>query len=162
MKIGVLSDTHLRSPDQMLDFILDEMFGDADLIIHAGDIVTGTVLERMEEKEVLAVCGNMDHAEVAGYLPQTRIVGAQDKKIGLIHGWGAKQGLEDRIVERFASDRPDLIVYGHSHTPFCGEYHGRMLFNPGSAAGGRYRGDGTVGLIEIVDGSVEGRILSIE
>ena len=90
MKIGVLSDTHLRSPDKTLDHILDKLFADADMILHAGDIVTARVLERLEERGVLAVCGNMDDYEVAGAIPQTRIINAAGLRVGLIHGWGAR------------------------------------------------------------------------
>ena len=56
MKIGVLSDTHLKFPDSRLDHILQELFRAYDMILHAGDIVSGAVLERLEEKGVLDHC----------------------------------------------------------------------------------------------------------
>ena len=40
MKIGVLSDTHLSSPDPRLEYILEELFRSDDMILHAGDIVS--------------------------------------------------------------------------------------------------------------------------
>jgi len=48
MKIGVLSDTHMKAPDKVLNHILDEIFKDVDLILHAGDIVTSRVLDRLD------------------------------------------------------------------------------------------------------------------
>jgi putative phosphoesterase len=162
MKIGVLSDTHMRNPDQALDLILDQIFSETDLILHAGDIVTQRVLDHLEEKGVVSVCGNMDDYEVAGTLPQTRVLKVAGKRIGLIHGWGAKQGLEERIVALLRPENPDLIVYGHSHVPFWGEVQGIQVFNPGTAAAGNYGRKATVGLIEIVNDNVEARIIAAD
>jgi uncharacterized protein len=161
MKIGVLSDTHLKVPDSRLDHILQELFRAYDMILHAGDIVSGSVLERLEEKGVLAVCGNMDDYEVAATLPQKRIIPAGGKRIGLIHGWGGRQGLRERVLERLKPDNPDIVVYGHSHVAFWGEVNGVMMFNPGAAAHNPYGDAGTVGRIEIVDGNVETAFLPI-
>jgi putative phosphoesterase len=162
MRIGVLSDTHLRAPDDMLEYILEEVLVHTDMLLHAGDIVTHRVLGRLEENGVIAVCGNMDDYEVADALPMLRIVPAAGKRIGLIHGWGSKDGLAERILVRFGNDRPDLIVFGHSHVPFWGLVHGTYMFNPGSASQNRYSGASTVGLIEIVDDEMTGSILTLK
>jgi predicted phosphodiesterase len=37
MKIGVISDTHLREPSKELERIAVAHFTDADMILHAGD-----------------------------------------------------------------------------------------------------------------------------
>jgi len=162
MKIGVISDTHLSSPDPVLEYILQDLFGDAKLILHAGDIVSHRVLDRLEERGVVAVCGNMDDYEVADRIPQVRIVPAAGKRIGLIHGWGSKERLAQRILSRFEPDRPDVIVFGHSHVPFWGQVDGAYMFNPGSANQGRYTGTGTVGVLEILGETVEGTFLSVK
>jgi uncharacterized protein len=162
MRIGVLSDTHLRTSDSSLEYILEELLGDAEMILHAGDIVSRQVLDRLEERGVLAVCGNMDDYEVAGAIPQVRIIEAAGRRIGLIHGWGSKDRLAERIVARFSGDLPDVIVYGHSHVPFWGKVEGVSMFNPGSARQDRHTGPGTVGVLEIADGKIEGRFLSVE
>lgn len=161
MIIGVLSDTHLRSPESWLERIVSEVFSDTDMILHAGDIVSYSVLERMEQHGVLAVCGNMDDYEVAGAIPQTRTLRADGKRLILVHGWGSRVGLESRLVRRFEGDAPDVIVYGHSHTPFWGEVNGVRLFNPGSAnSRGRDEG-GTVGKISIENGVMEGEFIPV-
>jgi len=162
MKIGVLSDTHLRSPDPTLEYILDDLFKDTDMILHAGDIVTRTVLERLQESSVIAVCGNMDDYGVADAIPQVRIIPAAGMRIALIHGWGSKEGLEARIVARFAGDVPDVIVYGHSHVPFWGRVKGVAMFNPGAASRNRDTGLGTVGVLEIRDGKIHGSHLPLQ
>ncbi len=162
MKIGVLSDTHLRTPNGGLEHILTVTFADTDMILHAGDIVTRKVLERLEESGVLAVAGNMDDYQVVGALPQVRVLKADDKQIGLIHGWGRKEALAQRILDRFGDRRPDVVVYGHSHVPFWGKVDGTYMFNPGSASHNPYSGSGTVGLLEIDGDRLEGRIIPIE
>jgi len=45
MKIGVLSDTHIRSPNPVLEYILEELLADAEMVLHAGDIVGRNVLD---------------------------------------------------------------------------------------------------------------------
>jgi putative phosphoesterase len=161
MKIGVLSDTHLRTPDAMLEHILTVLFADADMILHAGDIVTRKVLDRLEESGALAVCGNMDDYEVAGSIPQVRVLRVAEKQIGLIHGWGSKTGLQERILARFGDQRPDVVVYGHSHVPFWGKVDGTHMLNPGSASHNPYSASRTVGFLEIDGEHMEGSFLSI-
>ena len=160
MRLGVLSDTHMRSPDATLDHLLEELLADTDMILHAGDIVGRAVLDRLEDHGVIAVCGNMDDYEVAGSIPNVREVSAGGKQIVLIHGWGSRHGLEQRILGRVAGDAPDLVVYGHSHVPFWGKIDGVPMFNPGSS-NPRARG-ASVGIIEIVGGKIEGRFIPID
>jgi putative phosphoesterase len=162
MRIGVLSDTHLRTPGPSLDHVLDVVFADTDMILHAGDIVTRRVLDRLEERGVIAVCGNMDDYEIADSTPPTRIIPAAGLRIGLIHGWGSKEGLTERIIARFGEDNVDLIVFGHSHVPFWEKVNGVHMFNPGSASQNRYTGNGTVGLLEIGEETIEARFIEVD
>ena len=156
MKIGVMSDTHLREPNGVLERILTEVLVDSDMILHAGDIVTHRVLDRLEDSGVLAVCGNMDVYEISSSLPQVRVIPAGGLRIGLVHGWGSRNGLAQRILGRFDDPNIDLVVYGHSHDPFWGKVNGVSMFNPGSV-----HAQGTVGVIEIVDGETEGHFLPL-
>jgi len=162
MRVGVLSDTHLRSPDSCLDHILGDLFADTDLILHAGDIVTRQVLDRLEQSGVVSVCGNMDDYDVMEALPQMRIVPATGKRIALIHGWGSKEGLAERVVARLRDEKPDLVVYGHSHVPFWGKVGGVYVFNPGSACQNRHGGKGTVGLVEIHEGEFQTQFVAVD
>ncbi len=161
MRIGILSDTHLIAPDRRLEYILEELLGQEDMLLHAGDIVSGTVLERLEQKGVLAVCGNMDDSQIAQCLPQERIIPVNGIRIALIHGWGGKHGLEERLLTRFKPETPDIIVYGHSHVPFWGELNGTMMFNPGAAAHNPHGATGTVGRIRVTSEKIEAEFLPI-
>lgn len=162
MLIGVLSDTHLSKPDPILDYILDHLFAETDMILHAGDIVSRRVLDRMEERGVLAVCGNMDDYAISDSVPQKRILHVSGRKVGMMHGWGGKIGLHERIISQFTEDKPDLIIHGHSHIPFWGEINGIMVFNPGSAAQSRYAGGPTVGLLNFGNLGIDANFIQLE
>ena len=160
MKIGVISDTHLRGPDARLLAIVGKYFHDVDLILHAGDIVDLRVLEAFGDKEVIAVCGNMDSARVEEQIPFKRLIEIGRFRIGLIHGWGAPHDLEDRIRREF--DEVDCIVYGHSHHPANHVREGVLFFNPGTAFDRRHHASYTVGILEVGEDAIAGRIVALE
>ncbi len=132
MEIGIISDTHVKTLDELPATIITALAG-VDLIIHAGDFTELPVLEGLRQLgAVKAVCGNMDSAELKRTLPQKELFVVNRKKVGLMHGWGAPWGIADRVREMFGD--VDIIVFGHSHQP-CNEYiGGSLLFNPGRAS----------------------------
>jgi uncharacterized protein len=78
--------------------------------------------------------------------------------LGLIHGWGAKTDLEDRVSREFRE--VDVIVYGHTHVAANHSREGVLFFNPGTAIGYTASGPHTIGILEI-DNDVTGRIIEI-
>jgi putative phosphoesterase len=154
--IGVISDTHMAWPTRELASLVNpgSVFGDADFIIHCGDIMDLSVLEAFAPKRVVAVCGNMDSNAIAGVLPAKAVERVGDIAIGIIHGWGPRENLEARILPEFAQLEVDAICYGHTHTPANSLRGGILLFNPGSFM------SGTVGLLE-VDKGISGRIVRL-
>ncbi|MFH1736698.1 MAG: metallophosphoesterase family protein, partial [Actinomycetota bacterium] len=61
MRIGVISDTHIPSVAGRLPERVFAEFRGVDMILHAGDIVTPSVLEALAKlSRIVAVCGNMD------------------------------------------------------------------------------------------------------
>jgi putative phosphoesterase len=158
LKIGVISDTHLTGPDGVLKTFLEEHFADADMIFHAGDLVDLKVLEMFGDKDVRAVYGNMDNARTRRELPEQLIMEINGFKISLMHGWGAPQGIEKRLVEKLG--RPDCIVFGHTHYPVNRLMEGIYFFNPGSAVDKRFARDTSVGIIEI-GSKIEGKIIAL-
>jgi len=133
MKLGVIADTHLRQATRELAELLTGPFKDADIILHAGDITEPGVLDAFGDKEVLAVCGNMDSPTLRRQMPTRRTFQAGKFKFGLIHGWGRPQGIEERIRREF--EGVDCIVYGHTHIPSQSQREGVLYFNPGSFDG---------------------------
>ncbi len=160
MKVGVLSDTHMRTPPPGFSAALREAFQDVGTVLHCGDCVHGSVLDMLSAQgwEVLAVAGNMDPAELHRALPRTRVAQIGGRRIGMVHGWGAPDGIEKRVLAAF--DDVDGVVYGHSHRPQWRRIEGTWLFNPGAACGWGSPLGPTVGVLEI-GADVEGRIVSV-
>jgi putative phosphoesterase len=131
MKIGVISDTHATSFDQLPDQILRTL-AEVDLIIHTGDFVARDVLDGLKRLgEVKAVAGNMDSEELKRILPEKETLVIEGKRMGIIHGWGSPYGIDDRVGGMF--DDVDIIVYGHSHYSQNEMKKGILFFNPGQA-----------------------------
>jgi len=160
LKIGVISDTHLRGPDDRLLAIIRKHFHGAELILHAGDLVDLRVLDAFGDKDVIAVCGNMDSSNVEDEIPPKRVLEIGRFRIGLIHGWGSPLDLEDRIRNEF--ENVDCIVYGHSHLPANHIREGILFFNPGTACDRRHAGSNTVGILEVGEDAITGRIIAID
>ena len=158
MKIGVISDTHLRTHSLELKRIVDTHFGDVDMVIHAGDIVEMEVLDAFSTKKVEAVAGNMDSAQVRNHFPMKKIIKVGAFKIGVIHGWGSPVGLENRISHEFTEI--DCLVYGHTHYPVNQIIRGVLFFNPGSATEKRFTKMNTVGVLEISE-QITGKLIEI-
>jgi putative phosphoesterase len=118
----------------------------ADLILHAGDVMTAEALREIEElgPPVTAVHGNVDSAELKRSLPATRIVEADGARIGMVHDAGPKAGRLRRLRLRFPE--ADAVVFGHSHMPLHEEDEEFQIFNPGSPTDRRRAPAPTMGL----------------
>lgn len=162
-RIGILSDTHLPDSADAIAFLLDvaeNCFADAEMILHAGDVVAPAVLDVLSAWPVYAVRGNMD-PPVQG-VPVKRILEVEQVRIGLMHGWGAPHGLEQRLLAEFKGGHIDCLVYGHSHRPLCQRIDDVLLFNPGSATDRRSMPFHSVGLLTVEGTRVDGEILRID
>lgn len=147
MKIGVISDTHLNGYNQDLAGVIDKHFQDVDLVLHAGDVVNPQALDVFAGRTVVMVAGNMDSQAIRDAAPVKRIIPAGRFTIGLIHGWGPPDGIEDRLIKEF--DAIDVLVYGHTHHASSRIKNGVLLFNPGSATDRRFAPFTSIGILEI-------------
>jgi uncharacterized protein len=148
MKIGVLSDTHLTGITENFKETIKRAFDGVDMIIHAGDMTGINVFNYLSNWELKAVRGNMDDFDLYNLLPEKRIENIMGKKIGIIHGKGPPNGIENLVLREFQN--VDLIIFGHSHIPLETKKADILLFNPGSYRRS-YSYHGTVGIIEIAD-----------
>ena len=132
MDIGIVSDTHLPRGQRRLPQACVERLAAADLIVHAGDLVTLEVLEELRAiGTVVAVCGNVDDAQVRGELPVTATVEAGDCMLAVIHDGGPSKGRLSRLRTHFPG--ADAVIFGHSHIPLhARDEDGFQIFNPGS------------------------------
>lgn len=160
-RIGVISDTHLNGPDHLLEEIASGPFADVDFIIHAGDMVRMDVLDVFLEhdKQVVAVCGNMDTPDVRHTYPASRTIDVEGVTLGITHGWGAPAGIRQRIVSAFKD--VDSIIYGHTHEGFEGHEAGIYFFNPGSPTDSRFTSPRSVGIITIHENSIKGELITL-
>jgi len=162
MRIGVISDTHI--PDRALDIPKEilENFKKVDMVIHAGDFVDASVLEKLKSvcKNVLAVWGNMDPPELRKKIPEKEIFEVGKFRIGITHGYGSPSKLIDLMKEIFKADNVDLVIFGHAHVGY-NEKKGKVLyFNPGSATDKVFAPYNSYGIIEIND-KIEAKIVKI-
>ncbi|MCX7858076.1 MAG: YfcE family phosphodiesterase [Deltaproteobacteria bacterium] len=155
VRIGVLSDTHLRHPTDYFKKFIEDNFGEMDMIVHAGDMVSLEVYQFLSAFNLKAVQGNMDDMELKSILPEKIVFEVERLKLGLIHGQGAPFGIEDFVIKHFENlDEPlDVIIYGHSHIPKISKRGNLYLFNPGSFRK-PYTPPGTVGVLKVVEGKV--------
>jgi putative phosphoesterase len=156
--VVVLADTHIhRGSTRRLPPGVYAALEEADLVLHAGDVVTGAVLEELAGfASTLAVLGNND-TELVGQLPEERVFTVEGLRIAMVHDSGASKGREARLRRRFPT--ADLVVFGHSHIPIDAVgLDGQRLFNPGSPTERRRQPVHTFGRLRI-DG---GRLISHE
>jgi uncharacterized protein len=145
-KIGVLSDSHLSRVTEEFKTIVQTVFRDVDLVIHAGDMVSRSVYDYLCNWDLRGVKGNMDDFDLDNLLPRKRIEVIEGRRIGIMHGRGAPYSVEQIVLSEFTD--VDVIVFGHSHVPTCRRNGDLILFNPGALRNPAI-GKKTVGIIEI-------------
>jgi uncharacterized protein len=150
LKVGVISDTHIPAIALSLPPVVFEIFKGVDLILHAGDIVELSVLDELSSvAHVEAVAGNMDGSDVHLKLPSKKIIPIGGYSVGLIHGKYKIDVQREMIMKEFSA--VNLIVYGHSHTPFWGKVGDVYFLNPGSPTDKRHAPYNSVALLHIGD-----------
>ena len=163
----VLADTHIRRPGGSTPGALGRLpdaayahLERADVILHAGDILVGEVLDELGGfAPVHAVLGNND-ADLAGVLPETRSLELDGVRIALVHDSGPAAGRAGRMRRRFPD--ADVVVFGHSHIPWDDAgVDGQLLFNPGSPTERRSQPHRTLGTLDLDGGRVVSRIHSL-
>jgi len=125
MKIGILSDPHLRSDLQKaaIEKLLEQ---GAEYLLHAGDLCVEENLRQLEETGIpyAAVFGNNDTPlrNVAGRYrirPEPWYSRIKDLKVKMMH------------LPYYLTPDSDLVIYGHTHR-FAVEAKGPTLYlNPG-------------------------------
>jgi uncharacterized protein len=149
-EVGVISDTHGLVREEALAALHG-----SQLIIHAGDIGTPAVLERLREiAPVRAVRGNNDRAEWARDLPDTDVVEVGPHHIYLLHDIGELD--IDPAAARFAA-----VITGHSHKPGASVRDGVLYLNPGSAGPRRFKLPIAVARLHVTEHGLEHEIVEL-
>jgi len=150
MKIGIISDTHGHEMRWALAY--EKFFKDADLIIHAGDVLyhgprnpmledynPAGLAERINASPVpvVIVKGNCD-SEVDAMVLESPVeapyahVMANGLRIVATHGHTVETDGEKDAMARHL--KADLFISGHIHTNVLERRGGTIFLNPGSPA----------------------------
>jgi putative phosphoesterase len=162
MRIVALSDTHAPRRWKSCPPRVAEHLRGADLILHAGDVCTASVLDELASyAPVRAVLGNNDGPDVAAWgAPETAEFSLDGLRVAMIHDSGPAPGRLARLRRRFPE--AGLVVFGHSHIPLDASGDGLRIFNPGSPTDRRRQPNGTIGLLHVAAGHLqEARIIPV-
>ncbi|OGC83674.1 MAG: hypothetical protein A2W07_08920 [candidate division Zixibacteria bacterium RBG_16_43_9] len=160
--IYVIADTHIpkrasRIPSEFIEKVKAD-----DFIIHAGDFSELKVFRELEGLTTLyAVYGNMDCPQIKEVLPSKKIFELSEFRIGLIHGFGSSLDLVQRISEQFR-EKPDLIIFGHTHSPCNLRTGSTLFFNPGSLSGNISPAQGSYGILHLEQGNMRGEVVFLK
>ena len=149
MKIGVLSDTH-----DFLDPRILELFQGVDHILHAGDVGMQIIIFELEQiAPTTAVLGNTD---LGNPLKITEVVTLGELKF-LVHHIVNPHEPNDKLKARLVRNRPDVVVFGHTHKAFNEVLGGVRYVNPGYAVSPKFGTARSVALLHC-----EGREVRVE
>jgi uncharacterized protein len=150
MRIGVISDTHgLLRPEVL------EAFEGVDHILHAGDVGSEEVLERLRALAPVTACaGNVDGFR-CGSAGRSARVALSGTRFLVMH-------IRAEAEEALRRAPADMVIFGHSHQPLDERRDEVWWFNPGSAGPRRFSLPVCVGLFERVRGKWSARHLALQ
>lgn len=150
MKIGVISDTHgLLRPEAV------SALAGVDHILHAGDVGDADILDTLREiAPVTAIRGNVDDWGPCAELPETDVVELAGRLFYLVHS-------ADWLDIKPEVAGIAVVVSGHSHQAGLETRGGVLYLNPGSAGPRRFKLPVTLAVVDVTDGMVKARIVSL-
>ncbi|NBC19136.1 MAG: YfcE family phosphodiesterase [Bacteroidetes bacterium] len=130
--IGIVSDTHGYFHPELTDAL-----GDVDLILHAGDLGSEAVLDRLEGlAPTRAVWGNIDGPAIRRRVPEHQRFDVDGLSFWMTHIAGRPGRWQQGMGRALQAETPDVFICGHSHILRIERVDalGGMLFiNPGAA-----------------------------
>ena len=157
MLIGVVSDTH-----GFYDPRVPPLLEGVGHILHAGDIGTGQIIDKLAEiAPVTAVRGNNDREGPESEYPDVSTIVIADCRIYLTHIVKVPKIGDKAGISLYLDQEIDVVVFGHSHYASYEQRDGLTFFNPGAAGKRRFKVVPSIGLLELDSGRVEARILPL-
>ena len=154
MKIGVISDTH-----NFFDPQIPTLFSGVEHILHGGDIGLPLIIFQLEAiAPVTAVLGNTDDPGLR--YKQTETVELAGLKF-LVHHIVNPRVLGEDIKGHLARTHPDVVVFGHTHKPFCERIAGTLFFNPGYAGKARFNLKRSVAILHYDEEQIRAEFLPL-
>lgn len=143
MNLIILSDTHGLLRPAVL-----ELLQDADAILHAGDINSQAVVDKLASFAPLYVVRGNNDKEWAESLPRDLTVTLEGIRFYMVHN---KKDIPADL------SGADVVVFGHSHK-YSEERRGGMLWlNPGSCGPRRFHQE-----ITLIRAEISGRNIRVE
>jgi putative phosphoesterase len=160
MELAIISDTHMPRGREIPARCL-ERCREADLILHAGDLVDLPVLRTLQSlgPPVHAIYGNVDNAAVRAVLPPRLELELDGVRVGMTHAPGPSDGRLARLRRAFPTC--GAVVFGHTHMPAHAEDEGFQIFNPGSPTERRRAPVHTMGVARIDAGRIVFELLVV-
>ena len=158
MRAIVFSDSH-KNLNNMIP-VIEANIGHADYIFHLGDCV-----EDFEDLRAVypmfkieGVCGNNDWRS-HGVTDLVLTVG--NHRVLMTHGhmYDVKFTLA-RLLRKAKDVGADVVLYGHTHVPFCRTVDGVLMMNPGSISRPSY-GKASFGTLDFLEETVVGNITEV-
>ena len=125
MKIGILSDSHLKSDytKEVIDFLKEIK---SDYLVHAGDLCIEKNLLLLEESELkyIAVFGNndrylLDLTSTYNIKQEPYYFKIKDTTFKLMH------------LPYYLTPDSDVVIFGHTHIFECDYKNNTLYINPG-------------------------------
>ncbi|MCI0597119.1 MAG: YfcE family phosphodiesterase, partial [candidate division Zixibacteria bacterium] len=111
--IYLISDTHVPERREEIPKEFLSQLKEDDIVLHAGDWTNAATLKLLQQKaKTFGVWGNMDDGAIRKELPEKTIVEIQGFKIGITHGFGAPEGMVEKVQSKFL-EKVDMILFGH-------------------------------------------------
>ena len=130
-KVLVISDTHSYIDDRIIKYA-----SEADYVIHAGDVGSFDVIEKLNSvSKLLFVYGNIDGNEIRSESNKFEFFKLNDLKILLTHISGKTPKYNKETLTKIKEHNPDLLIAGHSHIlKIQYDKINKLIFlNPGAA-----------------------------
>jgi hypothetical protein len=164
MKIGVMSDSHgnIEYVRRAAEYMME---AEVEYIIHLGDdYYDARILDNLPAN-VIKVPGVYETIYQDASVPNRLVEDIAGLKVLITHTKNSHRNdlpQDERPEEYIASQKVDIVLFGHSHS-FCARVEGGVLMvNPGHLRPEDKRGEATFALLEIDDRNIDVKILNMK
>lgn len=153
MKIGVISDTH-----GFLDPRVEKLFKGVDHILHAGDI--GDPMIELELKFIAPVTVVLGNTDTGLNFPLTAVATVAQKKF-LVHHIVNPHALLPELEARITREKPQAVIFGHTHKAYAETVDGILFFNPGYAGKPKPGAERSVAILHLEAGVIRPQFITL-
>jgi uncharacterized protein len=161
VRILIVADTHVPDFARKLPDAVLEDAGRADLVLHAGDVTSGLVLDELAcLAPVLCALGNNDGRDIEERGARKRVeADVGGVALAMVHIAGPANGRPARLRRWFPHAR--VVIFGHSHIPTVYEDDGVLFLNPGSPTWKRRQPFATFARLHLRRGRLEPELVTL-